>query len=130
VATDYKKKTNRTYTYFNKKNELQVVVKLQNLIEYIYLMIGKFPNNEKLSLASDIKTTSFSAMESLVYAKTTNNQKVLYITSVESKLNILTILVRLSRKNKYISQRNYNVWSFKIAEISDMLGKWRYFCQK
>ena len=71
-------------------------------------------------------------MESLVYAKTTNskNQKVLYITSVESKLNILTILVRLSRKNKYISQRNYNVWSFKIAEISDMLGKWRYFCQK
>ena len=41
MATDYKKKTNRTYTYFNKKNELQVVVKLQNLIEYIYLMIGK-----------------------------------------------------------------------------------------
>ena len=132
MATDYKKKTNKSYVYFNKKTELKVIVKLQNLIEYTYLMIKKFPKDEMLNLASDMKAAAFSAMESLIYAKVTNSnkQKILYITSAEAKLNILNILVRLAKKNKFITQRNYNVWSFKITEISDMLRKWRSFCQK
>ena len=94
-------------------------------------MIKKFPKDEMLNLASDMKAAAFSAMESLIYAKVTNSnkQKILYITSAEAKLNILNILVRLAKKNKFITQRNYNVWSFKITEISDMLRKWRSFCQ-
>jgi len=74
----------------------------------------------------------FLGMENLVFAKRVekDEKKFYYLIKVETHLNIMKIFVRIAKKNKYINSRNYTAWSYKIAEIDNMLSKWRKACQK
>lgn len=132
MAVEYKRNVKKAPQYYNKTGEIKVILKLQNLIEYIYVLINKFPRGEIFNLTSDIKNNIFECLEALVFAKNVIDKKlkVKYIMVAEAKLNILNVLVRIARKNSYIKPKNYSVWSYKITEISDMLVKWRSACLK
>ncbi len=132
MSVDYKRNTKKAPLYYNKRGEIKVILKHQDLIEYIYVLINKFPKGETFNLTSDIKKNLFECLEALVFAKNVIDKKlkVKYIMVAEAKLNILNVLVRIARKNSYIKPKNYSVWSYKITEISDMLVKWRSACLK
>ncbi len=118
--------------YYNKEEELLIIKRYQELILYVYQLMKKFPNTEIFSLTSDIKRNLFLGMENLVFAKRVekDEKKFYYLIKVETHLNIMKIFVRIAKKNKYINSRNYTAWSYKIAEIDNMLSKWRKACQK
>lgn len=118
--------------YYDKKNELEIIKKYQDLILYVYNLLKKYPLDEKMNLASDTKKTMVYGLEKLIFAKKSyvKEEKVKYLLSVESSLNILNVLVRVAIKNKYINKKNYTAWSYKIVDISNMLEKWIRSCQK
>lgn len=132
MAVEYKRNVKKSPQYYNKRGEIKVILKLQDLIEYIYVLINKFPKGETFNLTSDIKKNIFECLEALVFAKNVFDKKVKvkYIMVAEAKLNVLNVLVRIARKNSYIKPKNYSVWSYKITEITDMLVKWRLSCLK
>lgn len=111
--------------YYNKEEELLIIKRYQELILYVYQLMKKFPNTEIFSLTSDIKRNLFLGMENLVFAKRVekDEKKFYYLIKVETHLNIMKIFVRIAKKNKYINSRNYTAWSYKIAEIDNMLSK-------
>lgn len=118
--------------YYNKKEELEIIRRYQDLISYVYLIIKKYPPDERFALVMDTKKVLFDGLQDLVCAKheRLRTDKLIHLYKAETKLNILNILVRLAKKNKYITSRNYTVWSYKITDILDMLEKWMKYCQK
>lgn len=118
-------------TYYNKKNDLVIIQKYQDLITYVYMILNRYPKDELLSLVADTKKNLFLGLEALIFAKKTYNkkEKLKFIIIVSSKLEAVTILVRIAKKNKYIKPRNYTAWSYKINEILEMLEKWEHACR-
>ena len=117
--------------YYDKKNEFEIIKKYQDLIMYAYVILKKYPENEVINLASNTKRILFEGLEYLVLAKhaKSKSNKLTYLCKLESRLNILNILIRVAKKNKYITSKNYKVWSFKIFDIFEMTEKWMIYCQ-
>lgn len=118
--------------YYDSKSELEIIKRFQDLILYVYTLLKKYPENEILNLSSDTKKVLIDSLENLIYAKKTyqKTEKLKYLIGAEVNLNVLSILVRIAVKNKYINKRNYTSWSFKISEMNNMLGKWMRSCQR
>lgn len=129
-----KKKENNSSInlYYSKKNELEIIKKYQDLIMYVYLLIKKYPENEKMNLTYDTKKILNEGLEMLVFAKRvyTKNDKLKYLFFADAKLNVLKILVRISKRSKFITAKNYTAWSYKIVEIDQILEKWIQYCQR
>ncbi|MDD4298368.1 MAG: diversity-generating retroelement protein Avd [Bacilli bacterium] len=113
-----------------KEKELLIISKFQQLIIYVYSLLRKYPSSEKHTLASETKKCLFDAFESLLYAKKAygKNVKIKHLNDVDVKLSSLTIYIRIALKNNYINARNYKAWSYKITDISNMLGSWVNEC--
>lgn len=126
------KKRNTNELYYDTKNELEIIKKYQELILYVYNLLKKYPDDEKMNLANDTKKSLIDGLEKLVSAKKTyyKGDKLKYLMSAEAKLKTLKILVRIAVKNKFINKKNYTAWSYKIVEINDMLEKWIRSCQR
>ena len=113
-----------------KEEEMLIIKKYQEMMLYVYNLVKKYPNSEKFTLVSETKKCMFEAFELLLWAKKqySKNTKVKYLNEVDIKLSCLKIYVRIAVKNKYINARNYRAWSYKITNISNMLGGWINEC--
>jgi hypothetical protein len=107
-----------------------IIKKYQEMMLYVYNLLKKYPNSEKFALASETKKCLFEAFELLLWAKKqySKNTRLKYLSEVDIKLSCLKIYVRLAVKNEYINARNYRAWSYKITNISNMLGGWINEC--
>ena len=114
----------------SKDEEMIIIKKYQEMMLYVYSLLKKYPNSEKFTLASETKKCMFEAFELLMWAKKqySKNAKVKYLNEVDIKLSCLKVYVRIAIKNKYINARNYRAWSYKITNISNMLGGWISEC--
>lgn len=113
-----------------KEEEMIIIKKYQEMMLYVYNLLKKYPNSEKFALASETKKCLFEAFELLLWAKKqySKNTRLKYLSEVDIKLSCLKIYVRLAVKNEYINARNYRAWSYKITNISNMLGGWINEC--
>jgi hypothetical protein len=113
-----------------KEEEMTIIRKYQEMMLYVYNLLKKYPNSEKFTLASETKKCLFEAFELLLWAKKqySKNMRVKYLNEVDIKLSCLRIYIRIAIKNEYINARNYRAWSYKITNISNMLGGWINEC--
>jgi len=113
-----------------KEEEMIIIKKYQEMMLYVYNLLKKYPNSEKFALASETKKCLFEAFELLLWAKKqySKNTRLKYLSEVDIKLSCLKIYVRIAVKNEYINARNYRAWSYKITNISNMLGGWINEC--
>lgn len=113
-----------------KEEEMVIIRKYQEMMLYVYSLLKKYPNAEKFALTSETKKCLFDAFESLLWAKKqySKNMRVKYLNKVDVKLSCLKVYVRIASKNEYINARNYRAWSYKITNISNMLGGWIKEC--
>lgn len=120
----------RTKKLKPKEEEMIIIKKYQEMMLYVYNLLKKYPNSEKFALASETKKCLFEAFELLLWAKKqySKNTRLKYLSEVDIKLSCLKIYVRLAVKNEYINARNYRAWSYKITNISNMLGGWINEC--
>ena len=103
------------------KEELKVLQKVQDMMEYAYPALAQFPKAEKFSLAQDIR----HCMNQLLELTITEDKRQVKTTALE-KLDVenekLKIYVRLAMRLKLISFHTYEVWSGKLVEIGKMIG--------
>ncbi len=113
-----------------KDKEMIIIKKYQDMMMYVYSILKKYPNTEKFTLASETKRCMFEAFEMLLWAKKqySKNTRLKYLSEVDIKLSTLKVYVRIARKQEYINPRNYRAWSYKITNISNMLGGWINEC--
>ncbi len=95
------------------------------LMYYSYNLVIKYPKSEKLGIVSDIKNNLYLGLNNIIYYHKSN--KKIYLDYLDNNLKVLLVLIRISYKMKYISNKNYLAFSKKINNINKLIkGLIRY----
>lgn len=113
-------------------NNLLIYQKYMDLIYYTNDIVRKYPKSERFALVEEIKNTTYSGFRMLMHAIKTyaTQEKLKYLKELDIYVSLLKVHIRLSHKYKFITTQNYETWSSKITDISNMLGGWINSCQK
>ena len=116
----------------NDLEELMIYKQYMELIYYTLNIVKKYPKSEKLSLVNDINGATYKGMRKIIEAQKLYNkvERLKVLNELDVELKMLKVLVRLSYRYRYISKRNYAVWSKKITNIGNLLGGWIKTCLK
>lgn len=103
--------------------ELKILQKIFDMMEYGYGALAQFPKAEKFALAADIKRCMDRMLERTIEA-----QKKYYKKTTLQELDVeimkLRAYLRLSHNLGFLPRRKYEIWSEKTVEIGKMLGGW------
>ena len=111
---------------------LKIYGKYFDLLSYTEMILKKFPKCERFALASQIKLVTYEGMEQVIYAFKfyDKTKKLEALNTLDVKLKMLKVLVRVSYKAKYITIQNYRAWSTKLFHVGNLLGGWINSCLK
>lgn len=103
--------------------ELKILQKLYDMIEYGYGAVTQFPKSEKYALGTDIKHCMDVMLERCIeacekYYKKTTLQEL----DVANKK--LRAYLRLAFSLKFLPPKKYEIWCGMSLEIGKMLGGW------
>ena len=115
-----------------KDNRLIIYEKVNKMIIYSKNLLIKYPKSERFDLCTDIKQTLYKILRETIYAWKINDlkERTRILNNIDLELIFLKSLVRISYEFKYITEKNFLVWSENIAEIGKMIGGWIKTCQK
>ncbi len=82
----------------------------------------KFPKHIRVSFSVRLENLTLDIMQDIIQAR--YSHKKVYLENINSNLNILRVLVRLSFKRKYLNMNSYQFASNKINEAGRMVGGW------
>lgn len=111
-------------------DELTIYQKYIDLIYYTNKLIIKYPKNERYNLVNEIKNITYNGIKLIIEAQKDKNNRIKILNKLDINLKYLIVLIRVSYKNKYISIKNYNAWSYKITIINNLMIGWIKSCQK
>jgi len=111
---------------------LVIYGKYLDLISYTEMILKKYPKCERFALASHIKNVTYEGMECIItgHKYFDKTKKLDALNMLDVKLKMLKVLIRISYKAKYITIQNYRAWSYKLANIGNLLGGWINSCLK
>lgn len=116
-------------------NNIEDLIIYKHYLEMIFYtekILEKYPKIEKNGLCITIKNYTYDGMENIIKAQKTRDIKIRinYLNTLDVDMKMLKVLIRLSKRRKYINVRNYGAWSRKITNICNLLGGWINSCVK
>ena len=113
-------------------NKLLIYQKQEDLIQYVYQLLKKYPKSEKYALVSEIRNSMFDTLKYIIYANKISNKmtKLQMINKIDAEIATQKFFVRFSYKNRYINSSNYYEWSKRLDEIGKIIGGWIKSCLK
>ena len=107
----------------NMADELKILQKIFDMMEYGYAALAQYPKSEKFALVTDIKRSMDTMLERAIEA-----QKKYYKKTTLQELDVevmkLKAYLRLSQNLGFLPMKKYEIWSEKVVEIGKMLGGW------
>ncbi len=89
----------------------------------MYIALKHFPKSERFTLCADIKQSIYKIMRLIIQANKSRN-KLTILYEIDTELDVLRTLIRLSMKMGFMPFKKYEVTSGYLAEIGRMLGGW------
>lgn len=116
----------------NNYEDLLIYKEYITLILYTEEITIKYPKVEKYSLVATIKNTTYDGIKEIIMAYNSylKEEKLEHLKKLDSNLKFLKVLIRVSYKRKFISNKNYTAWAKKITNIGNLLGGWLKSCLK
>ncbi len=116
-------------------NDLEDLIIYKQYLELIFYtenILIKYPKLEKNNLCVQIKNITYDGMKQIISAQKTKDIKRRLITlgEFDVTMKMIKVLIRVSKKKKYINIKNYTAWSKKLANICNLLGGWINSCLK
>ena len=107
----------------NKENELILIPKSQEYIQYMIEIITKLPRVEKFNIGQEYKTSMYKILEQiLLISKIENSKRLEYINKIDASLNVQRIYLRIMYKNRWIDTKKFDIAMGKIYEIGKIIG--------
>jgi hypothetical protein len=103
--------------------ELKLLQKTYDMIQYGYICLRQYPKSEKHTLAAETKRAMFGLLEAIVMANKRYYKKNA-IQDADVQLDILRYYVRLARDLGFLPVGKYENWSKMLSEIGKMVGGW------
>ncbi len=104
-------------------DELKILQKLFDMIEYGYQAIQQFPKSEKYALGTDIKRCMDVMLERCIEAKKKYYKKTT-LQELDVEKEKLLAYLRLAHTLGFLPIKKYEIWCEKAVEIGKMLGGW------
>lgn len=105
---------------------------LLELAYYTEDRVMKYPKDAKGCIGNMIKEKTYNCVENVIcaYRYFDKKDKLEHLYKLDINLKMIGFLIRISKRNKYISPSNYAAWSKKLSKVSNLLGGWIKRCQK
>ena len=103
--------------------ELLIVKKITDMMEYAYLALAQFPRSEKQAMVADIKRCIDRLLERAIEANKKYFKKNT-LQEMDVELAKLKKYIRLAYRLKFLPFKKYKNWTEKTKEIGRMLGGW------
>lgn len=103
--------------------DLIILQKTYDMIQYGYNAIAQFPKSEKYALGTDMKRCMHQILEYVIvghkkyYKKTTLQELDVEVTKLKA-------YTRLAKDLGFLPFKKYEVWSGYNVEIGKMVGGW------
>lgn len=97
--------------------------KLEDAIEYSYIVFQHFPKSERFTLVADLKRTLLKILELIIRANKSRD-KLAILRDIDTELEIFRSLIRLSFTLKFLAPKQYENISLKYNEFGRLLGGW------
>jgi hypothetical protein len=103
--------------------QLQLIPKVQEYIQYMLETLLKLPRTEKFSIGNEYKSSMYKLLEYILYvSKIEKEQRLECINKIDAELKCQRIYLRIMYKNRWINDKKFNVAITKIGEIGKMVG--------
>lgn len=113
------KKTEKTIN----SEQLKLIPKLQEYIQYMLEIILKLPRIEKFNIGNEYKNSMYQMLEDTLYiSKIQEKERLNYLNRIDAKLNCQRIYLRIMYKNKWIDDKKFQIAINKVAEIGRIVG--------
>ena len=103
--------------------ELKMLQKIFDMMEYGYMALAQFPKSEKYALATDIKRCMDLILERCIEAQKKYYKKTT-LQELDVEITKLKAYLRLSFDLGFLPQKKYELWSKMAVELGKMLGGW------
>lgn len=101
---------------------LHVYRKTEDLLYKIYPRLLNFPKSEKFSLCQSIKENFFDLLKYISLGNSVKSKRKTYLQEADGHLQVLKVLVKLSKQRKYISVGFFKIIDLELTEINKMLS--------
>ncbi|CAH1044562.1 diversity-generating retroelement protein Avd [Halomonas sp. TD01] len=103
--------------------DLKIKLKIERMIVYGYSALRQFPKSEKHTLAAEIRQCMYELLR-LVLTTNRRYHKKTTASAVDTELDVLRSLIRVSYELGFLPIRKYQIWSEHLYEIGCMIGGW------
>ncbi len=103
-------------------NDLIVYRRVEQVLYNFYPRLIKYPKSEKYSLCQSIKNTLFEMLKYISLGNSVRSKRRAYLQEADGHLQVLKVLVKLSRQRKYISLGIFEEVDLNLTEINKMLS--------
>lgn len=103
--------------------ELKVLQKTYDMIQYGYVCLQQYPKSEKHTLAAETKRSMYGLMNAIIMANKKYYKKNA-VQEADVRLETLKYYMRLAKDLKFLPIRKYENWSKMTTEIGRMIGGW------
>lgn len=103
--------------------ELQILQKIFDMMEYGYKALAQYPKSEKFALVTDIKHSMDILLERCIEAQKKYYKKTT-LQDMDVEIMKLRAYIRLSFQLGFLPPKKYEIWSELVVEIGKMLGGW------
>ena len=104
-------------------DELKILQKTYDMLQYLYLTLQQYPKSEKYALAADTKLAAYELLKLIIAANKRYHKKTT-MQDADIQLDILRHLVRLGKDLGFMSTKRFEVLSGHTTEIGKMIGGW------
>jgi len=102
---------------------LPILAKLYVFYQLLIQTTATFPKSQRYSLGQKLDNLTLEIIE-LIFGVHFTDNRLKQLQRISVKLDLLKILVRLSKDSVLINTKKYFQLELKLSEIGKMLGGW------
>jgi hypothetical protein len=102
--------------------DLIIYRKTEELLYKIYPRLVNYPKAEKFSLCQNIKENFFGLLKFISMGNSVKSKRLTYLQEADGHLQVLKVLIKLSKQRKYISQGFFQEVDLLLTEINKLLS--------
>jgi len=106
--------------------ELKILQKAYDMVQYGYICLRRFPKSERHTLAAEIKNHMLQILRLILQANRRRDKRAI-LTELDVELDLLRLYIRLAHdvvEPAAFPLRSYEHLSKMLNEIGSLLGGW------
>ncbi len=103
-------------------SDLKVYRRSEELLYKVYPRLKNYPKSEKFSLCQNIKDNFFNLMRCISLGNSVKSKRMQYLQEADGYLQVLKVLMKLSKQRRYISIGFYQDIDLELTEINKLLS--------